>query len=162
MSTYLRKWLLATVVLVLAGCQARMIPMHNLYNQHVNGELGQAAIGEAIKSGAVSAGWRIDAASESNMFATYNIRAHTVVVNIGYSADRYSILYRGSSHMKVKCGTRPDSGMKPKVTSSASACPGDTVPTQIHENYKDWIEQLNRSISAALQSACFADERCRS
>ena len=161
MNTVLRISMLLLSLISLFGCQATMIPVHNLYNQHVPGNLSQDSIQNAIKSGANSAGWQVSDVTDNQMLATYNIRSHTVIVSIGYAADGYSILYKNSNHMKVKCGTRPNMSANPNVTSGLDACPGGTTPTYIHVNYKEWIEQLNAKISAALKSACYTDNQCR-
>jgi hypothetical protein len=162
MKTLLCLWMLAVVSLSLVGCQTPMIPMHNLYGQNISGGLSQDEIQGAIRSGAMSAGWRIGEKSDGQMFATYGIRTHVVTVSIGYSDESYGIYYQNSHNMKVRCGTRPSTSTKPDITAVQNACPGGTTPTYIHRNYKEWIEGLNRSISAALRSACFADKRCRS
>ena len=159
MSMPLRVCMLVIVLLSLVGCQSAMIPMHNLYNEPINSKLSQDEIREAIKSGAISAGWLVENVSDGQMIATYRIRTHTTTVSVGYSADRYGIYYKNSIHMKVKCGTRPVAGT-PTVTIGQTACPGGTVPTYIHQNYKDWINGLNSSIQAALQSACFTNKEC--
>lgn len=155
MTAHLRICLLIIAPMLLVGCQATMVPIHNLYNQPIPGNLDRQEIAEAITQGATSAGWTAEATIENSILAMYNIRAHTVVVNIGFSNTRYSILYKSSNHMKVRCGTRPDISKKPEVTVGGEVCTGDTVPTHIHENYKAWIEKLDKSISAALQSARF-------
>jgi hypothetical protein len=152
--------MLVIVLLSLAACQSAMIPMPNLYNQPINSKLSDDESREAIKSGTISAGWGVDNVSDGQMIATYRIREHTVIVSIGYSGDRYGIFYKNSMHMKVKCGTRPAYG-GPSVTTGQPACPGGTVPTHIHENYEDWINGLNSSIQAALQSACYTNKKCR-
>ncbi len=156
----LRVCMLVIVLLSLAACQSAMIPMPNLYNQPINSKLSQDETREAIKSGAISAGWLVDNVSDGRMIATYRIRAHTAIVSIGYSADSYGIFYKNSMHMKVKCGTRPASG-RPSVTTGQTACPGGTVPTYIHENYEVWINGHNSTIQAALQSACYTNKKCR-
>lgn len=159
MSISLRVCMLVIVLLSLAGCQSAIIPMHNLYDEPINSKLSQDETREAIKSGAISAGWLVENVSDGQMTATYRIRAHAVIVSIDYSADRYGIFYKYSINMKVKCGTRP-AAEAPTVTTSQTDCPGGTVPTYIHENYKDWVNGLNSSIQAALQSACFTNKEC--
>ena len=70
-----RVCMLGIVMLSLAACQSAMIPMPNLYNQPINSKLSQDESREAIKSGAISAGWLVDNVSAGQMIATYRIRA---------------------------------------------------------------------------------------
>ncbi len=55
--------------------------------------------------------------------------------------------------MKVYC-TEEDMEEKRarKLTSGDGTCPGVDQPAYIHENYKDWIDELNRAIGSALQN----------
>ncbi len=152
MNTSLRVWVLAIVLLSLVGCQSGMTSIPIIHEQHINSELSQDQNRKAIKVGAITAGWRVDEVSDSQMLATYQIRRHTVVVSIDYSADDYSIQYKSSIHMKVRCGAVYDATEPAKVTTGQSPCPGGAPPTYIHSNYKVWIDGLNRAIQAAQQA----------
>ncbi len=107
---------------------------------------------KAIKIGAISAGWRVDEVSDTQMLATSLVRGHTVVVSIDYSADDYSLQYMSSVYMKVRCGEVYDSAETAKVTKGGSPCPGGAPPTFIHPKYQEWVDELNRGIQAALQA----------
>ena len=152
MNTLLRAWMLAIVLLSLVGCQSGMIPMTDFHDQHTNSELSQDEIRKAIKVGAITAGWRVDEVSDNQMLATYQVRRHIIVVSIDYSADFYSIQYENSIYMKVRCGAVYDATEPVKVTTGQSPCPGGAPPTFIHQNYKDWIDGLNRAIQSAQQA----------
>ena len=152
MNTSSRVWVLAIVFLSLVGCQSGIISMPSIYGQFINSELSQDQNRKAIKIGAISAGWRVDEVSDTQMLATYQIRGHTVVVSIDYSADEYSIQYKSSINMKVKCGAVYDATKPTMVTKGQSPCPGGAPPTFIHQAYKGWIDQLNRAIQAAQQA----------
>lgn len=152
MNTSLRVGVLAIVFLSLVGCQSKMTPVTNLYDQHINSQLSRDEIRKAIRVGAGTAGWSVDEVSDSQMLATYRIRSHVVVVSIDYPADDYSIQYKSSVYMKVRCGEVYDLSEPEKVTTGRSPCPGSAPPTFIHRNYKVWIDELNRSIEAALQA----------
>ena len=148
MNMSLRVCVLAIVLLSLVGCQSGTIPMPSIHDQLSSNELSLEQIRKTIKVGAITAGWRVDEISDNRMFATYQIRAHTVVVSIDYSADGYSIRYQSSIQMKVRCGGYDP--MKPgKVSTGGSPCPGGAPPTYIHQNYKVWVDELNRSIQVA-------------
>jgi len=153
-------YFVAALSLGLAGCQAAMISMPNIYNEPIDSDLAPSKSRAAIESGVVSAGWVVDDTSEGQVTASYRVRSHTAIVTIGYSSDRYGIFYKNSYNMKVKCGTRPAAG-SPTISSGQSGCPDGTVPTHIHENYKKWVNRLNSSIQAALKSACYSDSACR-
>ena len=152
MNTSLRVWVLAIVLLSLVGCQSGMVRILNIHDQYINSELSQDEVRKAIKVGAISAGWRVDEVSDSQMLATYKIRKHTVVVSIDYSADDYSIQYKSSIQMKVRCGAVYDATEPAKVTTGQSPCPGGAPPTYIHQAYKGWVDGLSRSIEATLQA----------
>ena len=152
MNTSLRVWVLAIVLLSLVGCQSGMIPITSFHDQHINSELSQDQFRKAIKVGAITAGWRVDEVSDSQMLVTYQIRVHTVVVSIDYSADDYSIQYKNSIQMKVRCGAVYDATEPAMVTTGQSPCPGGAPPTFIHQAYKGWIDELNRAIQAAQQA----------
>ena len=153
MNTLLRVLVSLILLLSLVGCQSSFIPIPNLVNQPIDSGLSQEQIRKAIKVGAVSAGWRVDLGGGSSMLATYKIRSHTVIVTIAVAADRYDILYENSIEMKVKCSQYADAQTPAKVTTGQSPCPGGAPPAFIHQNYKDWVEGLNRSIQIALRSA---------
>jgi hypothetical protein len=152
MNTSLRVGVLTIVLLSLVGCQSKMTPVTNFYDQHINSELSRDQIQKAIRVGAVTAGWSVDEVSDSQMLATYRIRSHIVVVSIDYPADDYSIQYKSSVNMKVRCGEVHDLSEPEKVTTGRSPCPGGAPPTFIHRNYKAWIDELHRAIEAALQA----------
>ena len=152
--------ILTVLSLWLVGCQSALISMPNIYNQSINSNLSRDKSREAIEFGAISAGWAVDNVSDGQVIATYRIRSHSAIVSIGYSSDGYGIFYKNSYNMKVKCGTRPASGSH-TISSGQSGCPDGTVPTHIHHNYKLWVDRLNNSIQAALQSACYSDAACR-
>ena len=151
MNTSMRAWVLAIVLLSLVGCQSGMISMPSIYGQYINSESSQDQNRKAIKIGAITAGWRVDEVSDTQMLATYQIRGHTVVVSIDYSADDYSIQYKSSIQMKVKCGAVYDAREPTMVTTGQSPCPGGAPPTYIHQAYKGWIDGLNSAIQAAQQ-----------
>ena len=143
---------LAIATLLLVGCQSAMTSMPSVHDRRIKDELTQDEVRKAIKVGATTAGWQVGEESDSQMLATYRIRGHTVVVVIDYSPDNYSIKYKSSINMKVKCGVRNDAAEPTKVTTGQSPCPGGAPPTFIHQNYKDWLAGLNDSIKATLRA----------
>ncbi len=145
-------WMLGLTILMLVGCQSAMISMPGVHDRKIKAELDQDQVRQAIKVGAKTAGWQVDEVSNNQMFATYRIREHTVVVSIDYSPDEYSIQYQSSIYMKVKCGVRYDATEPTKVTTGPSPCPGGATPTFIHQNYSDWLTALKTSINSTLKA----------
>ena len=130
-----------------------MIPLYNLDAQPVTSDLSQQQVKAAINSGAAEAGWSAQDAGPGTILATYTIRVHTVVVDIQYTDNDYSIEYDSSENMKVYCSDKEKSE-EPKITSPDSdACANGALPAYIHGNYRNWIDELNSAIVAALSSA---------
>ncbi len=139
------------VIPFVAGC-AGMMPVYDLKDQPVGGGITQDAVKAAIKSGASTAGWGTQDAGSGKIVATYQIRVHTVVADINYSANGYSIIYRRSDQMKVIC-TQADKDTNRVTVTGQSDCPGGARPEYIHGNYRVWFDDLNAAIVAALGSA---------
>ncbi len=133
----------------LAACEPLLIPMYELSNQPVGSAATQDEVRDAIESGAAAAGWETQEAGPGNILATYNIRVHTVVADIQYSASGYSINYDTSNQMKVHCTEDEKKNSRIKITSS-DICPGGAKPLYIHKAYKQWVDQLDASIAQAL------------
>ena len=153
MTGILRVALISLVIPLAVACST-MIPMYNLDDQPVGRELKVEEVQKAIKLGAGSAGWRTQDVSPGVMLATYNIRAHTVVAEIRYDKDSYSINYNHSDKMKMQCSEQdPDNKNIVVSASGREDCPGGTPPVRIHKNYREWIDRLNLAIAASLSSA---------
>ncbi|HSU76828.1 MAG TPA: hypothetical protein VLI89_07140 [Burkholderiales bacterium] len=89
------------------------------------------AVGVAISNAAASGKriWNLQRTAPDKMRATYHVRQHTIVVDIGYSAKAYSIRYAGSDNMKY-------SDANGKKT--------------IHPFYNTWVDEFKSGISAEL------------
>jgi acetylglutamate kinase len=86
-----------------------------------------AAIANAAKNG--KRVWVVSKVAPDRLQATYNVRQHTIAVNINYSAKAYSIHYLSSTNMKFN----ETNGVK-----------------YIHPFYNTWVDELKRGISAEL------------
>ena len=64
------------------------------------------------------------------MLGELTVRAHYVAVNVGYSADQYSITYQTSSNMNA------DTAKKDR---------------KIHKKYNGWVSNLVNDTKMALQ-----------
>jgi hypothetical protein len=138
--------------MLLAGCTG-MIPMYNISNEPVEQGLTMEQVEQSIELAGAGSGWRTQIVSPGTILATYNVRAHTVIVTITYDESYYSIDYKNSIEMKVKCPEDVGDPRKPaKVTQGQPVCAGGAIPVQIHGNYKGWVDGLNTAIITAMSS----------
>ena len=86
-----------------------------------------AAIANAARNGRRV--WLVTKVAADRLQATYNVRTHTIAVDINYSDKAYSIHYLSSNNMKFG----EANGVK-----------------TIHPFYNNWVEELKRGISAEL------------
>lgn len=151
MESKLRLIAVSILALFAVACTPKYIKTYNVHEQPIPHGLTQDQVRRAINIGAGTAGWSTEEVTPGNIVATYKIRAHTVKVLISYMEQAYNIDYKTSYQMKVYC-TEEDKEEKRtrKITTGGGTCPDQ--PAYIHENYKDWIDELNRGISSALQN----------
>jgi hypothetical protein len=117
----------AVIALAVAGC-ARMGPIVNLEDVPVaasNSKPTAAQVRQCIITAGTSLGWKIADAGPSKLQGTLTLRTHTAVVDIPYSATKYSIVYRSSEGLNEANGT-------------------------IHTNYNGWVQNLDRTIRTEL------------
>jgi hypothetical protein len=79
----------------------------------------------AIMAAGISLGWQMAEVSPGLIQGTLNLRRHTAVVDIPYSATKYSIVYKSSVNLDEKDG-------------------------QIHRNYNSWVQNLSKKIGTEL------------
>jgi hypothetical protein len=128
--------LVLAAMLIAFGALARdTAPLVNYDNVPVLTGSGKAAstqaVGVAISNAAASGKrvWNVTRMAPDKLRATYNVRQHAVVVDIGYSEKTYSIHYAGSDNMRYG----EANGQK-----------------MIHPFYNNWVEELQRGIKAEL------------
>ena len=111
----------------LAGCATQ--PIMNVDAAPVVAPAGKAVtrdqVRAAIMRAGVALGWQIKDEGANMLVGTLQLRTHTAVVEIPYSASTYSIKYRSSVDLNESGGN-------------------------IHKNYNGWITNLNRGINAQL------------
>lgn len=153
MKSKLQLFAVSILALFAVACTQNLVKTYNVHDQPIPHELTQDQVRKAIKIGAGVAGWSTEEVSPSSIAATYHIRTHTVTALISYTEQAYSIDYKTSYQMKVYC-TEEDKVEKraKQLTTGGGTCPGVDQPAYIHENYKVWIEQLERGIRSALQN----------
>ena len=84
-----------------------------------------AQVKTAIMNAGASLGWQMAAVGPGLIQGTLNLRKHTAVVDIPYSAKKYSIVYKSSVNLDEKDG-------------------------QIHRNYNSWVQNLSKKIGTEL------------
>lgn len=111
-----------------AGCM-RCGPIQNVTDSPVNSASGKPVSAEEVKKAIMRAGgtlgWKIAENGPGKMTGTLNVRSHTAVVDIPYSAKSYSINYKSSVNLNEEGG-------------------------QIHNNYNGWVKNLDKGIQAQL------------
>jgi hypothetical protein len=117
-----------------AQAQRQPVPVINYENQPVTRVNGiwptKDEVRQAIVRGAGAHQWTVAAAGDDNLLATLNVRGkHTVVVDIEYSPEKFSLRYRSSVNMK------------------AAKQHGQDV---IHPYYNRWVQTLLDAIRIEL------------
>jgi hypothetical protein len=119
--------LAAAALLGIAGCTAQ--PIHNVNDVQVSTSSGRHLAASQVRSAIITAGtslgWRVTDEGPGRLLGTLHLREHTAVVEIPYSASKYSIVYRSSVNL-------------------------DEANGQIHRNYNGWVQHLDRTIQAEL------------
>ncbi len=110
-----------------AGCSTA--PILNVSDAVVASPTGKSANNEQVRAAIVRAGvalgWQLKDEDPNLLVGTLQLRTHSAVVEIPYSASNYSIKYRSSTNLDEKAGV-------------------------IHKNYNGWIQNLNKGINAQL------------
>jgi hypothetical protein len=126
---------LAAMLIAFGALASDTAPLVNYDNVPVLTGSGKAAstqaVGVAISNAAASGKrvWNVTRMAPDKLRASYNVRQHAVVVDIGYSEKAYSIDYAGSDNM----GYGEANGQQ-----------------MIHPFYNNWVEELQRGIKAEL------------
>lgn len=118
------------VVAALAGCT--VAPIMNVSDVAATSASGQALSHDQVRSAIIRAGaalgWQMKDEGANMLVGTLQLRKHTAVVEIPYSAKGYSIKYRSSINLDEKDGN-------------------------IHKNYNGWIQNLTRGINSQLSAS---------
>ncbi|WP_026802997.1 hypothetical protein [Aliarcobacter lanthieri] len=123
------KILLVSIVglFVLAGCRAASV--YNVVDTPVSLKAGVSDdnIYGAIKTAGAGLGWQITKVKPGLAQGQLNIRKHTAIVEIPYSANSYSIKYKSSSELNY-----------------------NAEKNTIHNNYNGWVQNLSNAIQVQL------------
>jgi len=103
---------------------------------------------QAIQAAAKIKGWTLAYEPSGRILATLVVRnKHTVVVEIPYSAEKYSLLYHDSVNMKYSPGT---GRAAPYDASSRMRGYQQPAGQVIHPFYNDWVRELKEAIRLEL------------
>ncbi len=123
---------LATLILVLAVAGCGAVPILNVTNATVTSASDKPLSREQVRASIIRAGvglgWQMKDEGPNQLVGTLQLRTHTAVVEIPYSAANYSIKYRSSVDLHASGGN-------------------------IHKNYNGWIQNLTRGINAQLSAS---------
>ena len=87
--------------------------------------VSNAQVKTAIANAGTSLGWQMAEIRPGMIQGTLNLRKHTAIVDIPYSATKYSIVYKSSINLDEKDG-------------------------EIHKNYNGWVQNLSKKIGTEL------------
>jgi hypothetical protein len=117
----------AVVVLGLGACT--VAPIYSVTDAPTTTPSGKALqasqVRQAIITAGAALGWRMVDAGPGHLEGVLHLREHTAVVDIPYSATKYSIQFKSGENLKAADGT-------------------------IHKNYNGWVQNLDRGIRSAL------------
>jgi len=109
---------------------------------------------KAIQDAATAKGWTVTDEAGNKMFATLVVRnKHTVMVEIAYSAQKYSLRYRDSVNMNYHSEARYDSRLPGARNGSTPRGP------VIHPAYNTWVQELKYAIGVELLRTAPAQEK---
>ncbi len=115
--------------MTLTACSS--VPILNVEQAAVTTANNRALTSDQVRSAIVRAGaslgWQMRDEAPGTLVGTLQLRTHTAVVTIPYSATSYSIRYRSSTNL-------------------------DAADGMIHRNYNGWIQNLTRAINAQLSA----------
>lgn len=121
---------LVIAVAALSGCTTA--PIMNVNDAAVAATSGKSLTAPQVRAAIVRAGaalgWEMKDDGPNKLVGTINLRKHTAIVDIPYSASSYSIKYRSSINLDENGG-------------------------QIHKNYNGWIQNLTKGINAQLAAS---------
>jgi hypothetical protein len=120
--------LIGFAVAGLAGCRAA--PVMDIVDAPVvepagGNKLTADQVKVAIQRAGATLGWQIKEVQPFLLEGTLILRDHVAVVNIPYSAQRYSIVYKDSKNLNYDGKT-------------------------IHSNYNGWVQNLDKAIKVQM------------
>ena len=122
MNTTLKTTLaVAAAAFLLAACPT--VPIQNVNDAPISTTSGKRLSASQVRAAIVTAGtalgWQIRDEGPGRLEGTLHLRNHTAVVDIPYSASKYSIVFKRSENLEEADG-------------------------KIHKNYNGWVQTLDR------------------
>jgi len=123
-SAFRKAFVALATVTAIAACASARIPVQNFRDVPIAAKSTPTLeqVGKAITAASLAAGWQPSELKPGSILAVYKIRSHTAIVDIAYSPTAYSITFKEG-----------DPGLKYDGQN-------------IHQNYNDWVTQLERII----------------
>lgn len=122
--------IIACVLALAIGCTSR--PVRNVQAEPVTVAPGKTATADNVRDAILRAGaglgWNMQPAGPGVINGMINLRTHTAEIEVQYTPQSYSIVYKNSTNL-------------------------DAANGQIHKNYNGWIENLNSAIHRELLRA---------
>jgi hypothetical protein len=140
--------LLLGAISTTAVAQRALVPIVDYKDVTVATSSGKPVTAEQVRDAIVAAGkrltWDMAFAANNGLVGTLVVNnKHTISVDIGVAADKYSVKYRNSINMKYGLSGRP------LYPSAANPTP-EGVPV-IHPAYNQWVQTLVTAIDAELR-----------
>lgn len=119
--------ILLLTLLVLTGC--RTTSVYNVDKEPISAskKLSSEQVYKAIRAAGYELGWNVKKVKNGLAQASISLRGHSAVVEIPYSTNSYSIVYKTSSNLKY-----------------------DSSNNTIHKNYNSWVQNLKNKIDFKL------------
>ncbi|MCP9447133.1 MAG: hypothetical protein NNA22_06130 [Nitrospira sp.] len=122
--------LLCIMFIAVVGCRGGG-QIYNVKDAPISTATGKEATLDQITKAIVEAGsglgWTMAVVKPGQIVGTLHIRSHTAIVEIPYTTKTYSIIYKDSTNLKY-----------------------DAEKQTIHENYRGWIQNLDKAIKSRL------------
>ena len=120
--------MIAVAAVGMAGCRTGGV--YDVVDAQVMGpagapKLSSEQVRNAITRAGQGLGWQIKELQPFLLEGTLTLRGHMARVNIPYSAERYSIVYKDSENLQYD-------------------------GKSIHSNYNGWVQNLDKAIKAQL------------
>lgn len=127
-----------SLVSLQALAQRMPVPIVNHQNVAIESPSGNPRSLEEVKQAILTASlrrpWSFSAPEAGTLIATLNVRGkHTVVTEIRYAPDKYSLIYRSSDNMKF-------------APAAADAPAANAGPGVIHPFYNTWVQELREDL----------------
>ncbi|HEX6529796.1 MAG TPA: hypothetical protein VF004_08265 [Burkholderiales bacterium] len=120
----------AAFAIVMAACASASVPVRNFSNVPLGAKQNPSLeeVGKAITRGGAAAGWQMSEVRPGHAVGTYRIRKHLAVVDVTYTTSTFDITFKDGDP-----GLRYDG-------------------QNIHQNYNDWVGELEKVIRAHLSA----------